>query len=576
MQKIAKTLVLSVLILLLFTSVASAQEWVVTSGGDTGKVNLSMINLDNMTLREAIAKASSGDTIVFADNVTSVAIMNGTLNISNDITVGGTTKVTVGRDSSPVTQEMAIFTVSGANVTFKQLTIENGYVTNGTGGGVLIDRANVTFDACTIQNNRADTGGGIYVANSSNVKFVTSSIYKNTASTDGSALYIKSGNVEFQNTIVNGHSDKYNLIKLDQGKITANQSRVINNAITSKGSPVNASSGTIVEFKNSTFSNNTATESAGITSYGTLIVESCVFDQGVTTGSGGGITLMNGSTGTIKYSVFSNANVTDDGGGIHVAANASATIDTCTFLNNIANYGGAFFSRGTVNATGITAVNNTAKFFGGAVALWNDGNATLTKSVLAGNTAKSNNTAKDVGGGGLNISNSVATISNNVIVGNTDPRNVDFGQLNATVNSGGNNLVGTYNGNGRFPIDSTDVSGIEVENVFVMQNGLPAVTRSTGYTAGYDKVQVYTVALNSSADNPAADILGGNEQTPEPDQPSENETNQTPVEPEPEDSGSSWTKWLMYGIIAIVLLVIIAVAGVLLWKYNEKRKYKFG
>lgn len=572
-SKILKTLVLSVLILFLLTGVASAQEWVVTAGGDVDKVNLSTVNLDKLTLREAIAKASSGDTIIFGENITNVSLVHGTLNVSKDLTIGGSTKVTVRRDSSSVTQEMTLFTVTGANVTFKQLTLENGSLSSGLGGAVLADKSNVTFESCTIQRNKADMGGAIYVANGSIVNINSSSLFRNNATTDGSAVYIKNGTVQFYNSVVEGHSDKYNVIKADQGKIIASQTRVINNEITSKGSPMNASSGTTVEFKNSTFSNNKATESAGIMAYGSLLVENCVFDGGVTSGSGGGVTLGNGSVGTIKYSVFSNANVSDDGGGVHVASNASATIDTCTFINNIANYGGAFFSRGTLNVTSSTAVNNTAKFYGGAAALWNDGTATMTKTVLAGNTAKSNNTARDTAGGGLNISNSQAVLSNNVIVGNTDPRNVDFGQTNSTVSSGGNNLVGTYNGS-RYPIEATDVLGTVVEDVFVIENGLPALTRATGYTAGYDKVPVYTVALNSSASNPAASILGAGNQTPAPE---ENDTTPEPEPPVPDETGpGSRPNYLVYGLIAVILLAVLGVGAFLLWRFNEKRKYKFG
>ncbi|WP_318785788.1 hypothetical protein [Methanimicrococcus hacksteinii] len=563
--------------MLFLTGAAAAQEWTVTAAGDKDKVNASQINTDNMTLREALIKANSGDTIVFAGNITEVNLMYGTLNISKDLTIGGGSKVTVKRDSSPVTQDMTIFTVTGGNVVFRQLTLENGYTMNGTGGAVLIDRANVTFESCVIQKNKADIGGAIYVANGSNVNLSSTSVYKNNATTDGSAIYVKSGNVDLSNVVIDGHSDKYNTIKLDQGKITGSQARISNNTVSSKGSTLNASAGTAVEFKYSTFSKNTATESAGITAYGTLLVENCVFDGGVTSGSGGGIALKNGSVGTIKYSVFSNANVTDDGGGVHVDVGSTATIDTCTFINNIANYGGAFFNRGTLNVTSSTAVNNTAKFFGGAAAFWNDGKATMTKTILAANTAKSNNTAKDVGGGGLNISNSEATISNNVIVGNTDPREIDFGEGNATVRSGGSNLVGTYRGTGRFPIEATDVAGIQMSDVFVIENGLPSMTKSTGYTAGADKVQVYTAALNSSANNPAADVLGeSGGQTPAPaPEPSEPGTN---VTPEPETPSTGWTSWkiLTYGAIALVLLIVIAVAVIAYLRYREKNQYKFG
>lgn len=575
-SKILKILVFSFLILFLFTGFAAAQEWVVTAAGDVDKINTSTINLDQMTLREAIAKAGSGDTIVFAENISTVQIMHGSLNLSKDLTIGGNSKVTVKRDSSPVTQDMTIFTVTGANVIFKQLTIENGYKSDGLGGALYADRANVTFEFCTIQKNKADIGGAIYVANNSYVKLVSTSLYRNNATNEGSAVYIKSGAVELQNTVIDGHSGKYNTILLDQGKIIVSQSRLTNNEITSKGSPLTSAAGTTVEVRNSTFSNNTAVDSAGVTSYGTLLVENCLFDGGKTSGSGGGISLKNGSVGEIKYSIFSNANVSDDGGGVHVDVGAKATIDTCTFVNNLANYGGAFFSRGILDVKSSTAVNNTAKFYGGAAAFWNDATTTMTKTVLAGNTAKSNNTAKDPAGGGLNISGSQATLSNNVIVGNKDPREIDFGEYKADVRSNGNNLVGIYRGDGRYPIDASDAAGILAENVFVMENGLPALTKSTGHTAGADKATVYTVALNSSSDNPAIDVLGDSGVTPkpEPEKPDNPDTNQTP-EPEKPESGGL-LQYLKYIVGGIVLLIILVIAAVLLWKYNEKRKYKFG
>ncbi|MDR2945082.1 MAG: hypothetical protein LBU81_08435 [Methanosarcinales archaeon] len=582
-SKIIKTLIFSALILFLFTGIAAAQEWVVTAPGDIDKVNLSTVNPDNMTLREAIGKAASGDTILFADNISAVSTVYGTLNISKDLTIGGDSKVTVARDSGSVTPSFSIFAVSGGTVVFKHLSIENGNLVNGTGGAVTVDSASVVFDSCTIQRNRGDFGGAVYVANGSNVKFITSSIYRNNAVTDGSAIYVKNGTVELQNSIISGHSDKYNVIRLDQGKIIASQSRVIDNTVTSKGSPLNASAGTVVEFRNSTFSNNTATESAGIMTSGTLLVENCVFNGGITSGNGGGISLGSGSNGTVKSSVFSNSTVTGDGGGISISAGSTVSVDTCTFFNNSANYGGAVFSRGTVNANAVTAVNNTAKFYGGALAFWNDGDTTLTKSAIAGNTAKSNNTAKDIGGGGLNISNSRAVLSDNVIVGNTDPRSIDFGEFNASVQSGGRNLVGTYNGSGRFPIDSADAAGLQPADLFVIENGLPSLTKATGQTAGFDNIPVYTIALNSSSSNPAAGILGdGRTQppAPEPQEPQDpssgSEVNQTPGAEPPAESGSSLLMYLILGIIAVILLVVIAVGIVFFLIYREKRKYKFG
>ena len=574
-SKISKILIFSVLILLFLTGIVAAQEWVVTSAGDTEKVNISTIDTSNMTLRQAIAKASAGDTIVFADNVTTVNVIHGSLNVSKDITIGGQQKVMVRKDPSPVTQDLTVFTVSGSTVVFRQLTVENGYVMNENGGAFLIESADVTLDSCIIQRNKAGMGGAIYIANGSNVKLNSVSIYRNNATLDGSAIYIKNGTVDIQNSIIEGHSDKYNVIKLEKGKLVIAGSRIIGNVVAEKGSPISADAGTTVEIRDSTFFDNSGTESGGISTAGMFVIENDVFENGKSAGAGGAISIGNGSSGTIRYSIFKGNNAITDGGAIHQAVDSTVSITGCTFLNNAANYGGAFFGRGTFTIDSGTAINNTAKFFGGAIASWNDAKGTITKTVIASNTAKANNTAKDPAGGGLNISRSEVFIGSNVIVGNTDPRMIDFGEENATVRSGGSNLVGVYRGTAAFPIDSSDVIGTTLESVFVIDgNGLPALTRSTGQTAGYDRVQVYTVELNSSPNNPAAPILGGQQPAqPQPQPPAEDDT--PPVTPEQPTEDTSWTKYLMYGIILVALVIVLVVGVYVLLRINNKRKYKF-
>jgi len=574
-SKISKILIFSVLILLFLAGAAAAQEWVVTVAGDTEKVNVSTIDTSNMTLRQAIAKASSGDTIVFADNITAVDIRHGSLNISKDLTIGGHQKVTIRKDPSPTTQDLTVFTVIGTNAVFRQLTIENGYVMNGTGGAFLIENSDVTLDSCLIQRNKAGTGGAIYV-NGSNVKLNSVTIFKNNATTDGSAIYIKNGTVDLQGTLIEGQSDKYNVIKLEKGKLTISGSRIIGNAVTEKGSPISADAGTTVEIRDSTFSGNSGTESGGLSTIGAFLIENAVFENGKSEGSGGAVAIGNGSNGTIRYSIFKNNTAVTDGGAIHQAVNSVVSITGCTFLNNAANYGGAFFGRGTFTIDSSTAVNNTARFFGGAIASWNDAKGTITKTAMAANTAKANNTAKDPAGGGLNISRSEVFIGSNVIVGNTDPRMIDFGEENATVRSGGSNLVGVYRGTTNFPIDGSDVIGTTLESVFVIDgNGLPALTRSTGQTAGYDRVQVYTIELNSSPNNPAISILGGQQQPVQPEQPPTEEKPTPDIPSEPPAEGTKWVTYLMYGIILVVAVIILAVGIFAVLRYNNKRKYKF-
>jgi len=583
-SKIAKILIFSVLALLFLSGIAAAQEWVVTSPGDVDRVDNSQTNTSNMTLRQAISIAGSGDTIVFANNITEINIIHGTLNISKDLTIGGNSEVVIRRSSSSTTQDFTIFSMTGSNVTLKLLTIENGNVMGGNGGAILADRANVTLESCLLQRNRAGFGGAVYAANGSHISLVSTIIYKNNASSDGSAIYIKDGAATFQNSVIEDNNDRFNVIFVEKGQLTMNNTRVTSNSVTSKGSPINASSGTTVEIRNSTFSNNAGTESGGVLTRGTLVVSNSVFDGSKSNESGGAISIRDGGNGTISYSIFTNNTATDDGGAIYVSVGSGATVTGCTFLNNFAKYGGAFFGRGTFTIDSCTFVNNTAVFYGGAIAAWNDAKTTLTKNIIAGNTARANNTPRDPAGGGLNISRAEALLTNNVIVGNTDPRSIDFGEENATVGSNGNNLVGTYRGNGRFPITATDATGIEMSDVFVIDGfGMPAMTKSTGYTAGFERVQVLTAELNSSPNNPAGPIFGIQTPPPAPPAPQEPETppeNVTPAPtPEPPaNSGSISTimTLMLFSIVAIVILVIIAVGAFAYLRYKKKKEYKFG
>ena len=571
-SKNLKILICSLLVFVLLAGVSAAQEWTVTSGKDVDRTD-GNIAPSNLTLRQAAARASSGDTIVFAGNVTEVNLLYGSINISKDLSIIGAGQVAVKRDNSSITQEMSIFNITGGNVEFRNLLIENGYTSNSNGGAISVTNASLILDSCIIQRNRAVEGAGLYVADS-NVTMRTTGIYRNIASSDGNAIFVKSGNVSMQNCVIEGHVEKGSTVVLNQGRLDISGSRFISNSATSKGSIINAASATSITLQNSTFRNNSGFESGGIYTLGRLVVDNCVFDGGKSEKSGGGIALGNGSVGNIHYSIFTNGSAKDDGGGIHVAVDSTASIISCTFADNTANYGGAVFGRGNVIMDSCTAVNNTAKFYGGAVAVWNNANFSLTKNIIAGNKALSNNTARDVGGGGLNISNSEAWISNNIIVGNVDPRNVDFGQQNATVRSNGQNLVGLYRGD-RFPISTTDVDGMQPEDLFVWVHDQPVLTRETGYTAGYENTPVYTAELNSSRDNPAHAVLGLTSSTPAPPEQGQNggeeQQNQTPTTP-PE---TPYANYIIIALLAIIVIGVLIVGGVIFLRFKRRREYKF-
>ena len=85
------------------------------------------------------------------------------------------------------------------------VTIENGTITEGNasqGGGFNIQSGNVIIDHCIIENNKAQSGGGIYMTGSAQVEIIGSEIENNSGS-NGGAIYITSLSVgnEYYNCV---------------------------------------------------------------------------------------------------------------------------------------------------------------------------------------------------------------------------------------------------------------------------------------------------------------------------------------------------------------------------------------
>jgi hypothetical protein len=133
---------------------ALAAPIVVTNGDDSGPGSL----------RQAIAEAADGDTIAFAEGVTTVTLTTAQLVISGkELAIAGGAGVTIRRSDVQGTPEFRVLYVSGgANVTLTDLTITNGQDFGfAAGGGVANEGGTLTIVRCTITGNRASWGGGI-------------------------------------------------------------------------------------------------------------------------------------------------------------------------------------------------------------------------------------------------------------------------------------------------------------------------------------------------------------------------------------------------------------------------------
>ncbi|PYK09889.1 MAG: hypothetical protein DME65_11150, partial [Verrucomicrobia bacterium] len=177
-------------VLLFSATIATAATITVTNGNDNGPGSL----------RQAIFGASSGDTINFAANVTTVRLTSSELQIDKNLTITGpgADRLTLRRSTTaPAFRILDI--ISNVTVSISSLTISNGLgvedgagirsvgvltlidstisgnhapgteFLGGNGGGVLNGGGNMTIMRCTISNNSAYyiTGSSGDVASSS-------------------------------------------------------------------------------------------------------------------------------------------------------------------------------------------------------------------------------------------------------------------------------------------------------------------------------------------------------------------------------------------------------------------------
>ena len=123
----------------------------------------------------------------------------------------------------------------------------------------------------------------------------------------------------------------------------------------------------------------------GICNQGSLTVTGCTFSGNASpAGSGGGI-FNNGGSVTAANSTFSGNTTQGNGGGIfNNNANSALTVTGSTFSRNTATLGGGIYNNGgSLTVTKSTVSGDTAQRGGG---IFNVGPATLTNSIVAGNT----------------------------------------------------------------------------------------------------------------------------------------------------------------------------------------------
>ncbi|MGK7905497.1 MAG: DUF4347 domain-containing protein [Hormoscilla sp.] len=375
------------------------------------------------SLREAIAQARDGETIIFDSSLANrtITLTSGQLEIlDKDLIIDGVDApgLTIsGNERFRVIDVQATnWSLKSIDLTLRDLTIADGRVTgvdeDGSGGGLRTNSGTIlTIERVTFKNNFAngEGGGGIFAGFRSINTIIDSHFEENTSLANhsateksergGGAIAVKSESA----TAVTGSTFRNNngigggAINTLLGELIVENSDFIGNDTTAGGgedfrtqqgfggaiytdgasAKYDGSTSGIIRISNSHFEDNIAAGQGGamrLEAYGgdTIIVENNtiinnrVIQNSMGSSNGGGLMLSRGRTGEISNTTFAN-NVAEggQGGGFFVSENVSeATIRNSTFSGNRATstVDGDFGSGGglTLNrSTDIEIINTT-------------------------------------------------------------------------------------------------------------------------------------------------------------------------------------------------------------------------
>jgi hypothetical protein len=163
-------------------------------------------NADNAgpgSLRDTIAAAGDGDSIVFAPGLAgaTIELSSPELLIDKNLTITG--------PNPPVTVDGnggRVFWVRGSAIGVDMIRVSVTGGDDAHGGGIRVfEGAHLTFEEARIFNNTAVFGGGIQVRKGSSANLNNVEISGNTLALDGGGLYVE-GTVNLTNVTISGNS----------------------------------------------------------------------------------------------------------------------------------------------------------------------------------------------------------------------------------------------------------------------------------------------------------------------------------------------------------------------------------
>ena len=371
------------------------------------------------TLRAAIMLAnrvaSPGVTIVVPSGIYTLTILPligddgdafGDLNITRTmpIMITGAGAANTIIDANQIDRVFSI--AANCTVSISGVTIRNGLVSPGSGGGIH-NNGMLTLNNSALSGNKASTeGGGMFNAGTATLNNSTLSV---SSAPYGGGIFNTFGTATLNNSTLSGNSASngggiYN----ENGALTLNTSTLSGNPASNGGGIFNAGT---ARLNNSTLSGNSASiDGGGIYNGSTLFLVNSTLSQNNAVGNGGGLGNHQGTANVYNTSVLFNGADADptssgSGGGVYnddangaifnlrntlVAGNYSSntrTDDDCT--GTVHSYGRNLFGTLTpctviTEGGGTWYSLNSINLIG---PLRNNGGPTLTHALLAGSNA---------------------------------------------------------------------------------------------------------------------------------------------------------------------------------------------
>jgi hypothetical protein len=454
-----------------------------------------------ISLREAvnIANAADGNDVIVLPAGRFELSLFGSLedsNLSGDLDI--TDGVTIVGHGAGVTvidgaQSDRVFEVRSTNASFLDMTIHNGRVDNGSGGGINAEFSTVTLKRVEVKNNTASgSGGGVNTFNGTSALNVSDSVFRNNEASRGGAINADEdqlivSNTKFDNNLATsddggairifgedaaitgsdftrnvasgGHGGAVFIRKLLGNTVTIDASRFAGNEA-AFGGGVSIRNETVVitgsEFAGfddgiEFLGGNQATVGDGgaiVNIGGNLTVQSTRIASNSSNSFGGGIANAgSGAVLSIEDSVLESNSATGGGGGLF--SDQTATVRRSTFSMNSASDGGGIDNGGSLLLVNSTLSGNFVTNQGGGLANRFSGSSTIEHTTITANQS-------GMGGGGILSAASTVSLKNTVVAGNFDL--MQNGDLQGAFTSNGNNLIGDVDGATGFP-GSNDILG---------------------------------------------------------------------------------------------------------------------